>query len=72
MSKFKMNFTIPYYEVDKIRKLTPISLLEYLGEASSAHSDYLGMGLDKLRENNYGWMLKSWKARFDIFPSVKE
>lgn len=72
MAKFRKNFTIPYYDCDMSGGVRPISLLKYLGEASSIHSDTLGMGADRCIEMNYAWILNRWRVRFDSYPKAQE
>ncbi len=50
MGKFKKQYIIPYYETHKSGRVTPISLLKYLGETSGDHSDYNDIGIDELRK----------------------
>lgn len=70
MEKFTMEYIIPYYETDRYGRVTPVSLLKYLGETSSQHGDYQGVGFDELQRENHGWILYRWKVRFDHYPSV--
>lgn len=72
MSKYKKTFQIPYYESDKNRKATTLSILKYLGETSGAHTDSLGFNVENLKKTNYGWMLNRWKVRIDRYPNVNE
>lgn len=67
-----MKFKIPYYDGDKDGYLRPENLLAYLGEASTIHSDSIGVGLKELRKYNYCWMLNRWRARFHKYPRVKD
>ncbi|MDR7857239.1 acyl-ACP thioesterase domain-containing protein [Tissierella sp.] len=72
MSKFRKSFEITFYESDKNKKATPLSILTYLGETSGAHTDNMGFDIDNLQSRNYGWMLNRWKVRIDRYPEVKE
>lgn len=72
MVKYRKDFQIPYYEADKNGKATPLSMLNYLGETSGAHTDSLGLNVEKLKKINCGWMLNRWKVRIDRYPNVKE
>lgn len=72
MTKYNKEFKIPYYESDKYAKITPLSLLEYLGETSVSHNDDLGFDIERLKSLNYGWMLNRWRVRIDRYPSVGE
>lgn len=72
MQKYIKEFFIPYYDTDKNGVVYPASLLTYMGETSSFHSDTLGVGIDELRKNNYGWMLNRWRVKFYKYPKVKD
>ncbi|MBC8589601.1 acyl-[acyl-carrier-protein] thioesterase [Wansuia hejianensis] len=72
MEKYTKEFIIPYYQCNKHGRVTATSILEYLGETSSEHSDYLGFGLKELRNESYGWMLNRWKVKFESYPLVKD
>lgn len=72
MQKYIKEFQIPYYDTDKNGIVYPASLLTYMGETSSFHSDALGVGVDELRKNNYGWMLNRWRVKFYKYPKVKD
>lgn len=72
MTKYNKEFEIPYYESDKHGKITPLSLLEYLGEISVSHNDFLGFDIERLKSLNYGWMLNRWRVGVDRYPGVGE
>lgn len=72
MTKFRKEFTLPYYDSDINGYARPEALLTYMGETSTWHSDLLGVGANVLRERNYAWMLNRWRARFIKYPRVKD
>lgn len=72
MTKFKTEFIIPYYDCNKFGDVRPISLLRYLGEASSLHSDDIGMGLEECKKMNYSWILYRWKVNMESYPKAKD
>ena len=72
MGKHNISYKIPYYEADKYRRATPLTMLAYLGEAAVSHNDDLGFNIDKLRSLNHGWMLNRWKVKMDRYPEVGE
>lgn len=69
---FKENFLVPYYESNLSGLASPESLLAYLGEVATLHSDEVGITIDKLRENNYGWMLNRWKVKINKYPQARD
>lgn len=72
MNKYKKDYTIYYFDSDKNGIAKPESLLTYMGETSSLHSDSLGVGIEELRKNDYGWVLNRWKVKFSKYPKVKD
>lgn len=72
MAKYKKTFEIRYYEADKNKKATPLSILSYLGETSGAHTDSIDFKLDKDKSLNYGWMLNRWRVEINRYPKVGE
>ena len=72
MEKYYKEFIIPYYDCNKTGEIKIVSLLEYLVETSSLHSDYLGLGFKELIVNNYGWILSRWKLKIYNYPKAQE
>jgi len=72
MSKYRKEFIIPYYEADRYGFIRPTTILTYMGETSSFHSESVGLGVDELKKNNHGWMLNRWKVRINSYPRVRD
>jgi acyl-ACP thioesterase len=72
MAKYNKKFLIPYYDTDVKGKLKPESVLSYMAETSSWHSDNVGVGHKLLNANGYGWMLNRWEVEIYSLPSAKE
>ncbi len=68
MSRYTKEFIIPYYDTNKNGIVRPESLLSYMGETSSLHSDFLGIGIKELVKHNFIWMLNRWKVIFYKYP----
>lgn len=71
MIKYNEIIKIPYYDTDKNHKLSPITLLKYLGELSVVHNSILA-DMEKMESLNYGWMLNRWKVKIDKYPKGGE
>lgn len=71
MIKYNQSFKIPYYEADKHSSLSPISLLQYLGEVSMIHNGLL-VDFEEMAKLNFGWMLNRWKVKMDKYPNAGE
>ncbi|HAZ37291.1 MAG TPA: acyl-ACP thioesterase [Clostridiaceae bacterium] len=55
--KFKKTFEVGYYEINKNDKATPTSILNYLEETAVEHSESIGYGVKRLKENGFGWVI---------------
>lgn len=69
---YEMKSRVRYSEVGADRKLTLISLIDYLQDCATFHSEDLGLGLDYLAENNMAWVLVSWQIIVDEYPELGE
>ena len=69
---FTENFKVPYYDTNIKRYASPEKLLAYMGEIATLHSDEIGLTIDDLRENNYGWMLNRWKVKINDYPFARD
>lgn len=72
MIEYSKEFTIPYYDCNKLGYVKPVALLEYLVETSSLHSDDIGSGLEDLTKEDYGWILSRWKVKLYNYPRARE
>ncbi len=62
MNKYYNEFTVSYSDTDNEGLIKIDRIIAYMAEASSWHSESLGLGIDEIRENNYGWMLIKWEV----------
>ena len=58
------HFTTRYYEMGQDHRLRVQALCNYMEEAAGLHADALGVGLDRLLEQNLTWVLA--KMRLEI------
>ena len=72
MEEYIKEFTIPYYDCNASGLIRPVSLLEYLVETSSLHSDSLGLGFKEMLKKNYAWLLSRWKIEIFTYPKARE
>lgn len=69
---YKEDFVVPYYDTNLSGLVSPESLLAYMGEIATLHSDHVGVTIEKLRENNFGWMLNRWKVKINKYPKARD
>ncbi len=71
-TRFKKDFLIHYYEVDKNQNATPISILNYLEDAAVSHSEAVGLGIKQLQADGVAWVLTRWQLKMDRYPKWNE
>ncbi len=72
MGEYSEEVSIAYYNCDKSGHIRLASLLEYLIETSSLHSDSLGLGYDEMLKRNYAWILSRWKIKIYKYPKARD
>jgi len=60
---FTYNTKVNLCDVDENNKLTNKSILEYMQEAASVHSDTAGFGLNNVPTTHLGWIILNWKLK---------
>lgn len=68
MKHYSKNFEVQYYEINKYREATPISILNYLEETAISHSDSVGYGMERLYDDGVAWVLNRWHVVIDKYP----
>ena len=61
---FSKNYEVHYYEINKHLEAAPLSLVNFLEDAAIWHSQSVGLGLDRLKEDGLGWILNGWFLEF--------
>ena len=72
MRPYSKDFEVQYYEINKYREATPISLLNYLEETAISHSDAVGYGMERLYNDGIGWVLNRWLVEISRYPMWNE
>lgn len=63
---------IRYSETDSEGRLALTSLLNYFQDASTFHSEDLGVGVAYNQEQHLAWVLSSWQIVVERFPRLAE
>lgn len=63
---------IRYSEVGTDGNLTLESLLDYFQDASTFHSEDIGLGMDYLEQKHMAWVLSSWQIVVERYPHLSE
>lgn len=65
-------YKVKHYEANSKGQLTESYLLKYLSETAMNHTNYLQSKIEKLNEDNIGWMIYKYKGQVDRLPSIGE
>lgn len=69
---YQKEFEVHYYEVNQYQEATPVSVLNYLEETAIAHSEAVGLGLNKLKSEGLAWVLNRWSVQMGRYPQWNE
>lgn len=72
MYKYSKSFKIPYFDVDRNKRLTSLALLKYFSEISVNHVDDYDTNVEELNKEGYGWMINKWKILIHRLPEEYE
>lgn len=68
LEKFKKEFEVHYYQIDKNTQVTPLSIVRMLEEMAVCHSEYVGVGVNEMKQKNMGWVLCRWDIIIEKYP----
>lgn len=69
---YTFNSRIRYSEIDCEGKLSLMALLNYFQDASTFHSEDLGVGIRYMRGIHQVWVLSSWQIVVNRYPEMGE
>lgn len=69
---FKKNYKIKFYETDFTTKIKMHSIINYMQETSSLHSELLGDGYEALGEKGMYWVVSRIKINMIKYPKWNE
>lgn len=72
MSIYEKKYEVCYYDVDLFGKLKLSSLMNFLGDIATEHSEKLGIGIEFQKENNKAWVLYKWDIELNSDISYGE
>lgn len=61
---------IRYSEVDHDARLTLPALVDYFQDCSTFQSEALGVGMERLKREQKGWVLSHWQIVVDEYPHL--
>lgn len=69
---YTFNSRIRYSETDRRGQLTLYALLNYFQDASTFHSEDLGVGIAYTQKEHLVWVLSSWQIVVERYPRLGE
>ena len=70
--KYTMDARVRYSEVGMDDRMTLDAVLRYFQDCAVFHSEDVGFGMDRLKENHLVWFLSSWQICIGEYPKVAE
>lgn len=59
---------VRYSECDELGNLTLLSLIDYLQDSSTFHSEELGRGVKYMSDRGIAWLIAAWQIEIDRLP----
>lgn len=69
---YEFKSRVRYSEVSRDKKLSLISLIDYMQDCSIFHSEEVGLGVNEMEAMKRIWMLASWNIEIDRYPDLGE
>ena len=69
---YSFDSVIRFSEVDHRGTLALPGIINYFQDCSIRHSDSLGVGMNRLKEQKKGWILSSWQIIVERYPQMGE
>lgn len=72
MNKYFKTFITNNCDTDEDGFLRVDRILAHMAETSTLHSNALGLSIDEIRKNHYGWMLINWELEIEEYPRLND
>lgn len=69
---YSFDSTIRYSECDDTGRLTLASVVNYLQDCASFHSESVGHGLSFMAEHHFAWFIAAWQIQIERMPRFCE
>ena len=63
---------IRYSEIDYDEKITLPGIINYFQDCSIFHSESIGFGVSRHKEEERGWVLSGWQIVVERYPALGE
>lgn len=72
MPGFIKEYEIFYFQIDQQGDASPITILGFLEDCATSHSEAVGIGIDYLISQRTCWVLNRWKLQMNRYPHLGE
>lgn len=67
---YSLNSRVRYSECDQRGHLSLVGMINYLQDCATMQSEDLGIGVDHLQANHYGWFISGWQIEIFSLPRI--
>ncbi|WP_172637621.1 MULTISPECIES: acyl-[acyl-carrier-protein] thioesterase [Desulfitobacterium] len=72
MSGYCKEYEIFYFQVDQFGEASAVTILSFLEDCATAHSEAIGMGIEYLTSQRTCWVLNRWRLQMERYPRLGE
>lgn len=65
---YSFSSQVRYSECDDHARLSLVSLINYLQDCSTFHTESLGLGIEHMARNHFAWIIAAWQIEIDDLP----
>ena len=69
---YTMRGQVRFSECDTTKRITLPGIINYFQDCSTMQSETLGLGIDRLKEQQRAWVLSSWQVVVNRYPKLLE
>ena len=69
---YEFESRVRYSEIDHRGTMTLPALINYFQDCSTFHSEEVGLGMERLKEEKKAWVLSYWQVITDRYPQLGE
>lgn len=71
-TNFQRNYEVHYYETNFLLEASPVTILGYLEETATWHSETAGISIPRLNAAGRGWVVYRYHLQMERYPRWKE
>ena len=71
-NSYEFGGRVRYSEIDHRGTMTLPALINYFQDASTFHSEAVGLGMERLKRDRKAWVLSYWQIIVDRYPEIGE